>query len=46
VLTILAVTGLRTWFEVYDTVEQAVADAGPRLSPVFLAALAQTSSRP
>jgi anti-anti-sigma factor len=46
VLAILAVTGLRTWFEVYDTVEQAVAVPGPRQSPVLLAALARTSSRP
>jgi len=46
VLRILAVTGLRTWFEVYETVEEARTEAGPRRSPVFLAALARASSRP
>jgi anti-sigma B factor antagonist len=33
VLRILAVTGLLTWFEVHDTVEEAVAGAGTRRSP-------------
>jgi anti-sigma B factor antagonist len=32
---ILAVTGLLTWFEVYDTVEEAVSRTGPQRSPVL-----------
>jgi anti-anti-sigma factor len=38
--TVLAATGLLTWFEVHDTVREAVADAGTRRSPVFAATAA------
>jgi anti-anti-sigma factor len=33
VRAVLAATGLLTWFEVYDTVKEAVADAGTQRSP-------------
>jgi anti-anti-sigma factor len=32
---ILAVTGLLTWFDVYDTVEEAVSHTGTQRSPVL-----------
>jgi anti-anti-sigma factor len=32
---ILAVTGLLTWFDVYDTVEEAVSRTGTQRSPVL-----------
>jgi anti-sigma B factor antagonist len=38
VLRILAVTGLLTWFEVHDTVEEAATGAGTQHSPVVPAA--------
>jgi anti-anti-sigma factor len=38
---ILALTGLLTWFEVHDTVEEAVG-AGPQRSPCLLAAAARS----
>jgi anti-anti-sigma factor len=41
VRTVLAATGLLTWFEVHDTVKEAVADAGTQRSPVFPADPAQ-----
>jgi anti-sigma B factor antagonist len=37
VLSILAVTGLLTWFEVHDTFEEAAGSAGTLRSPVLLA---------
>jgi anti-anti-sigma factor len=41
VRTVLAATGLLTWFEVHDTVKEAVADAGTQRSPEFPAYPAQ-----
>ena len=38
VLRVLAVTGLLTWFEVHDTVQEAAADAGTQRSPALPAA--------
>jgi anti-anti-sigma factor len=46
VLRILAVTGLLTWFEVHDTVREAVARAGTRRSPSLLAEPAQPRAQP
>jgi anti-sigma B factor antagonist len=36
VFRILAVTGLLTWFEVYDTVQEAATGAGTQRSPAYL----------